>query len=195
MTKKFFIYLISWIFVGVIVLIQLVLLVSLCFGEDYTSPGLPSNISSKEDQCINPNWIIKTYTNESRGEVILYKTPSNYVPTVTNLACITAKEFLSRVNNMPTKAVVGIISKDYTRGTFIQWNLKNDYMLLADIDTNDNGGLGKFIYYPEPLTRIKEILTNKPFPKVENMSEYLKAKVKSNIVKATSEDLKALFNN
>lgn len=178
-------------------IITILLLNTTGYCDSYTSPELESGNVAKANPsaCINSKWPTSNYTNRNRGEVILYKVPSSYNPTVTNLACIASIEFLSRINKLPTKAVVGLISEDYSRGILVQWSLADDYMLLIDITIPHGSeyGVGKFVKYPQPLTRIKEIITNKPFPTLKTLPAHLKSKLKSNLTRASKQDLTDLY--
>lgn len=137
--------------------------------------------------CFDSSWNQIRYTDENKGSVIFYVTPLGYEVTSTNLACLFGIEFLQHVNDLPLKAVIGIISSDFRFLTLLQWNLIDDYLLLIDtnIPKNMQSWTGTYIKYPEAKTRIKEILINKPFPRPNELPLNLQIKFKMNFIQTS----------
>lgn len=149
---------------------------------------------ANDSTCFDASWKQVRYENDRRGSVTFYVTPAGYKPTATNLACIFGIEFLQTVNNVPEKAVVGLISEDYRNLTLIQWNLKDDYLLMLEayIPENMLAWTGNYTKYPQALTRIKEIIINKPFPKPNELPRHVMKRIRINYVEATVEGNKKL---
>lgn len=150
----------------------LFLLPALCLAEDSKS------------RCFSPDW--KVINKEVKfGEVVAYVVPNSYQITVTNVACLLGIEFLKRVNQVPNKLVVGIVKEDFSSGYLVQWNLEDDYFLLIE----STEGKGVFTKYPGPLDRIKEIMTDQPFPKPSELPATVQKRFQRNYTTVNLESL------
>ena len=149
----------------------------------------------ENNKCYDSSWEVSVYSHKTRGEVVLYLVPIGYKITPTNLACISVLEVIKRRKNMPNKLTVGLISKDYTEAFLIKWDLKNNRFILIETHTTTKYSTeGKFVVYPNPLKRLKEVLLVKRFPTPDQLPAHLRKKFKTNILTSTSSQLKALFN-
>lgn len=131
----------------------------------------------------------------SRGEqVVMYKVEETLATSATDLACILGTEFLKRVQDFPDKIIIGITSGSSLM--LVKWNIKEDFILLIEvtIPAGEYRGTGVFTKYPQPLERIKEIMTNKPFPKKEELSPHLRLKFKQNLVQVSKKTLENLMS-
>lgn len=149
------------------------------------------------DQCVNPNWNTVEYTHEVRGEVKLFITPLNYKITATNLACIIAIEVLKRVDNMPSKMTLGLVSIDYRNTFMVQWSFPEDRFTIieASIPPREYRTVGIFTMYPEPLSRIKEVMIVKRMPRMDELPAYLQHNFKTNYVPTTLMQIRKLVEH
>ena len=158
---------------------------------------LPVSAALGQEGCYNIDWPISKYSHATRGDVVLYKVPSAYTISPTNLSCITILEVLDRRVNMPDKLTVGLVSEDYREAFLIKWDLNNSRLILieAHIPASANVTNGKFTIYPDPLKRIRELLLVKQFPVVDDLPPHLRIEFKTNYVNISTSSLEALFNN
>jgi hypothetical protein len=160
-----------------------------------TSPSTSLGLDSNE--CFNENWKSVEYYDLDKGQVTLYKTPIGYKITATNATCILIKDFVSKANRVPMNSVIGLISEDYRQALIVKWNLEEDYLLLieASIDQLEYRTIGKFVMYPSPLERIKEVVLNKKFPNPEDLKAPLRRKFKTNYLEISVFQLRGLLEN
>jgi hypothetical protein len=145
--------------------------------------------------CFSFSEMAIRYKDTKKGEVIFHTPMSDYKPTVTDLACVVGVEFINRVDNVPNKAVIGIVSKDYRYFYAIQWNLDDNYFLIIESSfpgaitmNHDTEWLGTFTKYPYPLMRLKEIITKKPLPEPMSMRKVkMSFKLVKQLVNPTNE--------
>jgi hypothetical protein len=160
---------------------------------------LPCLAIAKEDpnKCYNPEWEVRETVHPTRGKVVLYVPPADYYLTSTNLACITAIQVLRHRNKMPPKMLVGLISKDLRQAFLAQWSFKRNRFTIfeAKIPIGTSEALGTFISFPEPLYRLREIMTVRKFPTKEELPIHLQDKYKLNYVHTSREQLKRVLKS
>lgn len=125
----------------------------------------PSALASTS-KCIEEDWRKVEYYSEKRGAVQIYIINSTGDISVNNLACTLGVYFLANRNAIPNKALVGFVTEDKLHSRFAQWNLKDNYLILTqlDLDPKELQGRGEFLFYPGALGRIKEVLLHQPLP-------------------------------
>lgn len=132
--------------------------------------------------CNESNWPVTHKTTKKGTEVFIHELADNQQLTPSGLACVVGLVFFDLVDKLPNKAVIVVVNKEHSSGYIIKWDLVDKFFLLIDIQTSESTGIGKGSYtkYPDPLNRIKEILINKPFPNVEDLSLLHRRKVETN---------------
>lgn len=145
--------------------------------------------------CYNPTWQTIRKLTDKNQLVVIYKVPTDYSITATNLSCVLVKEFLSSTNNLPTQAVVGLISEDGRSAFLAKWSMKEDYLMFieAHIAPLEYTTEGLFTIYPQPLQRIKDIMLAKKLPMPEDLPLCVRNKFKTNYVETSIFQLKALL--
>ena len=177
----------------------LILLIYLSFFLTPLTVGAEESDSA--NTCFSFSAKALKYEDSNRGQVVFHIVKDHYTPTVTDLACIVGIEFLKTVGDVPDKAVVGVVTSDYTVLYAIQWSLKENYFLIieslfpqTDLPNEETEWIGTFTKYPKPLSRLKEIISRTSLPLPTTMSPTDRAKFSVNRVRLTVPLLKKLIN-
>jgi hypothetical protein len=172
------------IFLSLILLLATTLQVALA---DEPNPNL----------CFNTNWPVHKYIHAKSGEASIYEVPDSYTITSTNLACVIASEFVSQAKTMPNRMLVGLVSSDGRQAFLARWDLTADYFTFIEvtIDRQEYLGQGTFTTYPQPLKRIKDIITSTKFPTKNELPAHLKHKLKANNFNASVFQVKGLLSS
>ena len=95
---------------------------------------------------------------------------------------------------MPDRMLVGLAREDGRQAFFARWAIRGSFTLVeVTIPENEYTGLGLFTVYPQPLSRIKEIITTKRFPTQEELPVHLRHKFKINNVSTSIFQILSLF--
>jgi len=147
--------------------------------------------------CYNKvDWETSQYSHKSRGEVILYKVPTNYDISPTNLACITVLALIELRKNVPNSMVVGLITEDFRQAFIVKWSIADNMFVLLEVYIPENqiSSQSKFTVYPNPLKRIRELMVVSRFPTPDELPPQFKKKFKTNYMVTSVSHMKSLFN-
>jgi len=151
---------------------------------------------SNSNRCFNKSWERYESVHDQRGTTIAYGLPEGYEITSTNVACIVSIELLRRVDQLPDKAVIALINKDFRSGYLVKWSIKENVFLLVEVHLTSMSAFGKgtFITYPNPLERLREVMLTKRFPKKEELPLRQQHKFRINYVPTSTMDLAKILN-
>lgn len=101
---------------------------------------------------------------------ILYKK----IPTASNITAAILNEFVLRSDYMPEDLILNITDEHITKGMIVRVAFTQNIFILTEFTKVENSNKYNInlLTYPDPLKRIKEILTKRELPKTKDLTDY-----------------------
>lgn len=176
--------------------LKLFILITL-LGVVLSIPSASANEEERNpDLCYNTDWPKHENFSTTRGQTVIYETPSEYKLTSTNLACVVATELITRASKVPARMTVGLVSTDGRQGFIVKWDRDESIFVIMEtiISPKEYRGTGTFTVYPDPLERISNIITSTRFPKEHELPLHVRHKLRRNTMNTSVFQLRKLIN-
>jgi hypothetical protein len=118
------------------------------------------------------------------------------LPSATDLTCVVLKTLNSKSKNIPKDFIITLSDKNKNSGAILRVSTEENLLVLIEFNKNkENSYTITAITYPEPLKRIKEMLSKKHFPTSSTLTTYELFKYKALKSLVTEGELLKILEN